>query len=180
MAITFSRDGFHFSQALQNICTTKYKDLVAVLKQARFDDDKETFNTLCDSILKLEPKREETINKKREYILNNWKYIQVYFHNNPMKCSMEANISHCFADIFTSRPKAYSEKGLRQLLKLRLLKLNNYDIQKIYFDVINHKFDNNFLFNCNWNFISTKKGNSSLLPNWLRSQFIWFDYSIFS
>ena len=76
-----------------------------------------------------------------------------------MKCSMEANISHCFADIFTSRPKAYSEKGLRQLLKLRLLKLNNYDIQKIYFDVINHKFDNNFLFNCNWNFISTKKGN---------------------
>ena len=47
---------------------------------------------------------------------------------------MESHISHIFADIFTSRPKAYSKKGLRQLLKLRLLKVNNKDIKKMYFN----------------------------------------------
>ena len=47
---------------------------------------------------------------------------------------MESHISHIFADIFTSRPKAYSKKGLRQLLKLRLLKVNNKDIKNMYFN----------------------------------------------
>lgn len=178
--VTFSMDGFHFSQAIQNICTQKYQNLFNVLKQCCFDNDKNLFITLCDSIIKLEPSREETIISKRDYILNNWKYIQTYLHNNPMKCCMESNISHCFADIFTARPRAYSENGLRQLLKLRLLKVNNQDIQKIYFGVLNHEFDNNFLFNCNWNFISNKKGNTSSLPSWLRNYFILNVNSIFS
>ena len=47
---------------------------------------------------------------------------------------MESHISHIFADIFTSRPKAYSKKGLRQLLKLRLLKVINKDIKNMYFN----------------------------------------------
>ena len=47
---------------------------------------------------------------------------------------MESHISHIFADLFTSRPKAYSKKGLRQLLKLRLLKVNNKDIKNMYFN----------------------------------------------
>ena len=54
---------------------------------------------------------------------------------------MEAHISHCFAELFTARPRAYSKKGLRQLLKLRLLKVNNIDIQKTYFEVLNKKYE---------------------------------------
>ena len=54
---------------------------------------------------------------------------------------MEAQVSHVFADIFTSRPRAYSKKGLRQLLKLRLLKVNNIDIQKTYFEVLNKFYE---------------------------------------
>ena len=54
---------------------------------------------------------------------------------------MEAQISHVFADIFTSRPRAYSKTGLRQLLKLRLLKANNIDIQKTYFEVLNKEYE---------------------------------------
>ena len=180
MKITFSMDGFHFAQAIQNICTQKYEDLFPILKQSCFENDKDLFITLCDSLIKLEPSREETIISKRDYILNNWNFVQVYFHDNPMRCCMESNISHCFADIFTARPRAYSEKGLRQLLKLRLLKVNNLDIQKIYFDVINNKFDNNFLFNCDWNFISTKKGNHSISPSWLNELNIVKGNSIFS
>ena len=45
---------------------------------------------------------------------------------------MESHISHIFADLFTSRPKAYSKNGLMQLLKLRLLKVNGKDIKKEY------------------------------------------------
>ena len=49
-----------------------------------------------------------------------------------MKCSMESHISHIFADLFTSRPKAYSKKGLRKLLELRVLKTNGTDIKQLY------------------------------------------------
>ena len=58
-----------------------------------------------------------------------------------MKCSMESHISHIFADLFTSRPKAYSKKGLRQLLKLRLLKTNKKDILKIYLESLKPKVE---------------------------------------
>ena len=54
-----------------------------------------------------------------------------------MKCSMESHISHIFADIFTARPKAYSKKVLRQLLKLRLLKINGKNIKEIYLNQLN-------------------------------------------
>ena len=49
-----------------------------------------------------------------------------------MRCSMESHISHIFADLFTSRPKAYSKNGLTQLLKLRILKANNKNIKTEY------------------------------------------------
>ena len=52
---------------------------------------------------------------------------------------MESHISHIFADIFTSCPKAYSKKGLRQLLKLRLLKVNNKDIKNMYLIILELK-----------------------------------------
>ena len=45
---------------------------------------------------------------------------------------MESHISHIFADLFTSRPKAYSKKGLRKLLELRLLKVNGINIKELY------------------------------------------------
>ncbi len=56
-----------------------------------------------------------------------------------MRCSMESHISHIFADLFTSRPKAYSKKGLKQLLKLRLLKINGKDIKEQYLNQYRNK-----------------------------------------
>ena len=68
------------------------------------------------------------------YILNNWNERQFYQNNSYMKCSMESHISHIFADLFTSRPKAYSKNGLRKLLKLRVLKTNGINIKKLYLE----------------------------------------------
>lgn len=45
---------------------------------------------------------------------------------------MESHISHILADLFTARPKAYSENGLRKLLQLRLLKINGINIKDLY------------------------------------------------
>ena len=95
-----------------------------------------------------------------------------------MKCCMESNISHCFADLFTSRPRAYSERGLRQLLKLRLLKVNNQDIQKIYFGVLNHEYDNNLLYNSETiKLFSNKTVDAYQIPYWLKV--IVNSYSLF-
>lgn len=60
-----------------------------------------------------------------------------------MKCSMESHISHIFADLFTSRPKAYSKKGIKQLLKLRLLKINQRNIKEEYFNQFKPKENKN-------------------------------------
>ena len=49
---------------------------------------------------------------------------------------MESNISHVFAYLFTSRPKAYSLKGIKGLLKLWLLKINGSDFKDIYFEAL--------------------------------------------
>jgi len=141
LKITFSIDGYHYSQAIQHICTNKYEHLINSFKEAIMDNDRKTFINLCKVIVEFEPHRKETVEEKQNYILNNWKFIQNYYHKVCVKCSMEAHISHCFADIFTSRPRAYSTKGLRQLLKLRLLKCNGIDIQKTYFEVLNKEYE---------------------------------------
>jgi hypothetical protein len=100
------------------------------------NDNKQGFINLCNLMCDNEPYRKDTIIDKQNYILNNWKYIQNYYHKVFVNCSMESHISHVFADIFTSRPRAYSKSGLRQILKLRLLRVNGEDIQKIFFNVL--------------------------------------------
>ena len=137
--VKFAMDGFHFSQALKHLTTNKYDDIYNTLFQYVLDNNKKDFIRLCNEFKDISPERSETIENKMNYILNNWKERQLYQNNSYMKCSMESHISHIFADIFTSRPKAYSKNGLRQLLKLRLLKTNNKNIKQMYFDNLRNK-----------------------------------------
>ena len=130
--VKFAMDGFHFSQALNNLTTIKYKDVYDALNNYVKDNNKEDFTRLCNEFLDLNPARKDTIENKRDYILNNWNERQLYQNNPYMKCSMESHISHIFADLFTSRPKAYSKNGFRKLLKLRVLKTNGVNIKQLY------------------------------------------------
>lgn len=130
--VKFAMDGFHFSQALNNLTTKKYKDVYDALNDYVKDNNKDDFIRLCNEFLDLNIDRKDTIENKRDYILNNWNERQLYQNNPYMKCSMESHISHIFADLFTSRPKAYSKNGLRKLLKLRILKTNGINIKKLY------------------------------------------------
>lgn len=132
--VNFSIDNFHFSQALHQLTTAKNKDVYYALKDIVKLNDKENFEILCNQFMDLNPLRKDTIENKMNYILNNWNERQFYENHSYLKCSMESHISHIFADLFTSRPKAYSKKGLNQLLKLRLLNINGYNIKDIYFN----------------------------------------------
>lgn len=131
--IKFAMDGFHFSNALGNLTTNKYDDVYDALYEYVLFNKKDDFTRLCNEFLDLNLERSEVIESKRNYILNNWNARQLYQNSPHMKCSMESHISHIFADLFTSRPKAYSKNGLKQLLKLRLLKINNKNIKEEYF-----------------------------------------------
>lgn len=132
-------DGYHFSQALNNLTTSENKDIYDALYEYVLFNKKDDFITLCNDFLEANPDRKETIENKRDYILNNWKERQIYQNNSYMRCSMESHISHIFADIFTSRPKAYSKKGLKQLLKLRLLKINGINIEEKYLNTFRRR-----------------------------------------
>lgn len=130
--VQFAMDGFHFSQSLKQLTTNKHEDIYNALNDVVIKNDKENFKILCNQFKDLYPERYETIESKTNYILNNWKERQLYQNNPYMKCSMESHIYHIFSDLFTSRPKAYSKKGLRKLLELRVLKVNGINIKKLY------------------------------------------------
>lgn len=135
----FAMDGFHFSQALKQLTTNAHDDVYDALYEYVLLNNKNEFKRLVNEFIDLNPERKEMIESKRDYILNNWNERQIYQNNSYMKCSMESHISHIFADLFTSRPKAYSKKGLRQLLKLRLLKVNGRDIKQLYLNNLKPK-----------------------------------------
>lgn len=132
MNIKFGMEGFHFSQALTNLTTSENQDVYDALYEYVLFNKKDDFVRFTNEFLDLNTDRKDTIEAKREYILNNWNERQTYQNTPYMRCSMESHISHIFADLFTSRPKSYSKKRLKQLLKLRLLRTNGIDIKKQY------------------------------------------------
>jgi hypothetical protein len=51
---------------------------------------------------------------------------------------MESQISHNIADLFTSRPKAYSIKMIIKLTELRLLYKNHFNIKELFLNNFNY------------------------------------------
>ena len=121
-----------------NLTTNKYPEVYNALLELVSNNDKDGFILLANQFKDLFPERYDTIQEKINYILNNWKERQVYLNKPYLKCSMESHISHIFADLFTSRPKSYSKKGLEKLLQIRLLKVNGYNLKEIYFKSLNN------------------------------------------
>lgn len=143
-------------------------------------NNKNDFNTLVEQFKDLNPDRTETIENKQNYILNNWKERQTYLKNPYIKCSMESHISHIIADLFTSRPKAYSKNGLRKLLKLRLLKINKVDIKQLYLNqLINpptKKENNQIKINVNKIIFPNDTKTNKYLNNFYNTGLDPFDY----
>lgn len=136
--VIFALDHFHFKQALLHISrddafgwfTLKYV----------LENRKDYFSRLVDILVNKFPYRRDSLVQKRDYILNNWNFIQNMISNPKYKCSMEGHISHILADLFSSRPKGYSLHTLTKLLNLRTLKKNGFDLRKIYLKIFDKKY----------------------------------------
>ena len=93
---------------------------------------------------------------------------------------MESHISHIIADLFTSRPKAYSKNGLRRLLKLRLLKINKVDIKQLYLNQLitppTKKGNNQIKINANKIIFPTDTKTNKHLNNFYNTGLAQFDY----
>ena len=134
--VSFNLDKFHFKQAIHHI--GQKEDIEYYLTNYVLNDNKKAFKECCEALIESYPYRIETINEKKEYILNNWYYIN-NLYKNKLKCPMESQISHTLAYLFTSRPKAYSKKSLKKILKLRLLYKNNNNVKLLYLNNYNKK-----------------------------------------
>lgn len=127
-------DHFHFKQCLWRI-KPEQEVYDALLECVRKNNKKE-FKQLVDEIIYLVPDRKDKIDEYKKYIIDHWNVILNIFKHN-LSCPMESQISHTFASYFTSRPKAYSKNTIPKLINLRLLKKNNYNIKKLFFNNIN-------------------------------------------
>lgn len=132
--VIFALDKYHFKQAIHHICLDK--SLENVLSSYVLNNNRKNFKLFCEEFIKSYPHRTDTINQKKEYIINNWKNILNLYKYN-LSCPMESQISHNIASLLTSRPKGYSLKMLDKILKIRLLFKNNENIKYLYLNNFN-------------------------------------------
>ena len=134
--VIFALDKYHFKQAIHHICLDK--SLEKILVSYVLNNDKNNFIVFCDELIKSYPHRTDTINQKKEYIINNWKNI-LNLYKYELSCPMESQISHNLAYLLSSRPKGYSLKMLNNILKIRLLFKNKENIKQLYLNNFNIK-----------------------------------------
>ncbi|MFA6753496.1 MAG: UPF0236 family protein [Bacilli bacterium] len=134
--VIYALDKFHFKQAVHHLCM--HEEIEKIIKHYVRKNMKKDFINVCEALTQRSPHRKETIENKRDYIINNWRYINNLYNYN-LTCPMESQISHNIADLFTSRPKAYSIKTLKKLIPLRLLFKNKKNIKDLYLNNYNKK-----------------------------------------
>lgn len=132
--VYYCLDKFHFKQALHHLAMNSNYE--KYLLDYILNNNKDAFDKLVTFIKNDNPKREDTINKKYDYIISNWKDIQnLYMYK--MSCPMESQISHNIAALTSSRPKGYSYKMLKIILNLRLKYINKQNVRKLYLNNFN-------------------------------------------
>ena len=138
----FILDLFHAFQSVTHM--TVDEEIRKDLRKSIFENDTDEFEKIVKS-LKYEftgdDQRLETIDQKYEYLSNNWNPIQRGLLEGMPGCSMEAQISHNLAAVYTSRPKSYKTRNLETYLYYRDLHLNNVDILNAYL----HTFERDHL-----------------------------------
>ena len=131
-------------QALQRITTYSNMDEYEKAKEFIESDNRAAFKQWIKDFSKKFPDREEIIEERSKYILNNWTALQRLLKAKA-SCSMEGCISHSLANIFTSRPKGFSKPVLAKRLALRALYLNSFDDKQVFIKLMNsNQTENNF------------------------------------
>lgn len=108
----YALDKFHAMQTLQHITTYSNMDEYGIAKEFIEADNRTSFKQWLKDFSEKFPDREEIIEEKSKYILNNWAALQRLLKAN-VSCSMEGCISHSLANVFTTRPKGFSKPILK-------------------------------------------------------------------
>lgn len=127
---------FHYKQAINHITTDKEER--EILKLSFKDDSKKEFIKLVDEIIRLNPNRKDTIEKKKNYILNNYNSIKDMLDSN-IGSSMESHISHYVSNQFGSRPKGYSSERIEDYISISNFYNNNFNIFNLYINTYDNK-----------------------------------------
>ncbi|MBN2898284.1 MAG: UPF0236 family protein, partial [Clostridia bacterium] len=127
--VFFALDKYHFKQALRHI--TLDDDLSEQMLEHILEGDMDSFKGMCSVIQSQNEHRRDTIEEKKNYVLNNWDAILLSYHDN-LTCCMEGQISHNLASLFTARPKGYSKKMLSTLLSARTIYRNGYNTRELF------------------------------------------------
>lgn len=161
--VIFCLDKFHLKQALHHLAMSQNYE--TYLLKFILENNKESFDTLVNFIKNNNPKREDIINKKYDYIISNWKVIQ-NLYKYKMSCPMESQISHNIASLTSSRPKGYSHKMLDKILDLRLKNINKKNIKKLFLNNFNsNKIKNIKIENLNFDIFDKYKQFTPIYKN---------------
>jgi len=127
--VFFALDKFHFKQALRHI--TLDDDLSEQMLEHILEGEMDSFKGMCSVLQSQNEHRRDTIEEKKNYVINNWAAILLSYHDN-LTCCMEGQISHNLASLFTSRPKGYSKETLIKLLCARTQHRNGYNTRELF------------------------------------------------
>ena len=127
---------FHYKQSINHITTDKEER--EILKLSFKDDPKNEFIKLVDEIIRYNPNRKDTIEKKKNYILNNYNSIKDMLDFN-IGSSMESHISHYVSNQFGSRPKGYSSERIEDYISISNFYNNNFNIFNLYINTYDNK-----------------------------------------
>lgn len=136
---------FHVLQKINR--TTHDQELRNKLTSIIYTDkSKKGFQDIMNKIIDSNERqtRKDKITEYKNYIIKHWNSI-LNMKTCNIKSSMESHISHCVAEHFGSRPKAYSRDRIETYLKLEEYKQNRINILDIILKCLNK--DDDYVYN---------------------------------
>lgn len=125
---TYVLDPFHFKKDLKYLFK-KNNDLIKTADDYLRNDKINDFKILCESQIELYPKSKKYMIQKQNHLISNTEGIKN--QHDPLyecHCSMEGHVSNKYARYITTSPQAYSEKGLKNKLKLLVMRADGVDL----------------------------------------------------
>lgn len=115
----FVLDRFHVFKVLKQLAPADSLEYLE-LRNSLFDADKKEFKRLVSVCQTLYEKDRERVKVIQNYILSNWKGIEIWTKDpkSGISCA-EGLVSHCLSERLSMRPMAWMDEGLGQITKLR-------------------------------------------------------------
>lgn len=124
----FVADKFHYKKALKYIFK-KENDILKVADEYLRNDRLKEFKYLVKIQIEKYPYQEDKMKSLLNYFLDNIDAIKNQrLDDYKCPCSMEGTISNKFARYITSSPYSFSPRGLKNKLKLLVIKANKHEL----------------------------------------------------